>query len=524
MDSLYTSLTNTVAGAADKLTSTVVGAAESASSIYRSARSPQPFRQPSSSAVVSSAAVDDSSAGPDEFAESLALLRTLCQRAPSLEAALSLTGSLRTELASVRAELASTKAALERTLESEVAANRRAVAAEADVQTLKVALAEWTGEQMEVVASRGSRRFPSSSVPQPIVSTLAPTIISRAIPPLFQHHPPQPIVRRTAIFRALQSVEGLLKGSASHAHEDSDATQSAASSTTVSEVPSRRGSNAAADAPNSLKPMSWKAALERLDAVRADLTALASVESLKAAVHIRSPSMAHGLSGSNVVLASDVDSLQAGGGTSVNAVSTVETLLLETTGAATMASARADEAPARAAAVTGGGDAAGAPMISFILSALPSSEPAQTRIMKRGLRVLACDGGGVRGLMMVRTLAELERRTGRRIHDLFDLVVGTSTGGVLALGICSHLSLEAIEKCYRSMRDSFAEYHPVMQEVRRSILGNSHSPEPIEKALKGLFGENKHLLELPRWPLGAVLAATASQDPIEPFLFRTCVH
>ena len=535
MDSLYTSLTSTVVGAADKLTSTVVGAAESASSIMRT-RSPQQFARPSSATTKTDTkpdapgSVDDVASANtnfDEFAESLGLLRTLCQRAPSVEAALSLGVSLRSELSSVRAELAATKAALERTLESEVTANRRAVAAEADVQTLKAALAEWTGEQMEVVASRGSRSFSSSSVPQPIVSTLAPSIVSRVIPPLFSHHPKNdgPIVRRTAIFRALQAVEGILKGSASHSHaphEDIDVARSAASSATVSEAPSRRGSTAA-DAPNVLKPgkpISWKHALERLDAVRADLSALASVESLKMAVRIRSPSVSRGLSGSNVVLASDVDSLEVAGGTSAVAVSTAVngTLLFEST---TMASASADETYSRTVAVEAEGGDSAAPIISHFLGALPSSEPAKTRITKRGLRVLACDGGGVRGLIMIRTLAELERRTGRRTHDLFDLVVGTSTGGVLALGICSHLSLDAIERCYREMRESFSDYHPVLQEVRRSMFGTSHDAGPIEKALKGLFGENKHLLELPRWPLGAVLAATASQEPIEPFLFRT---
>ena len=53
------------------------------------------------------------------------------------------------------------------------------------------------------------------------------------------------------------------------------------------------------------------------------------------------------------------------------------------------------------------------------------------------MRVLAIDGGGIRGIIPTTVLAELERRTGRRICDLFDVVVGTSTGGILALAcIC----------------------------------------------------------------------------------------
>ena len=50
-------------------------------------------------------------------------------------------------------------------------------------------------------------------------------------------------------------------------------------------------------------------------------------------------------------------------------------------------------------------------------------------------RVLSIDGGGVRGLVPALILAEIERRTGRPIYEHFDLVVGTSTGAILALGL-----------------------------------------------------------------------------------------
>jgi predicted acylesterase/phospholipase RssA len=48
------------------------------------------------------------------------------------------------------------------------------------------------------------------------------------------------------------------------------------------------------------------------------------------------------------------------------------------------------------------------------------------------VRVLTIDGGGIRGLIPALVLAEIERRTGRRIGELADLVAGTSTGAILA--------------------------------------------------------------------------------------------
>jgi uncharacterized protein len=51
------------------------------------------------------------------------------------------------------------------------------------------------------------------------------------------------------------------------------------------------------------------------------------------------------------------------------------------------------------------------------------------------VKVLCIDGGGIRGLIPALVLAEIERRTGRRIAELVDLVAGTSTGGILACGL-----------------------------------------------------------------------------------------
>lgn len=54
---------------------------------------------------------------------------------------------------------------------------------------------------------------------------------------------------------------------------------------------------------------------------------------------------------------------------------------------------------------------------------------------ERPIRVLAIDGGGIRGLVPARVLAALEARTGHRTGDLFDCIAGTSTGGVIAVGV-----------------------------------------------------------------------------------------
>ena len=48
-------------------------------------------------------------------------------------------------------------------------------------------------------------------------------------------------------------------------------------------------------------------------------------------------------------------------------------------------------------------------------------------------KVLSLDGGGIRGIISAIILKEIERRTQKRIWQLFDLIAGTSTGGFLAM-------------------------------------------------------------------------------------------
>jgi patatin-like phospholipase/acyl hydrolase len=51
------------------------------------------------------------------------------------------------------------------------------------------------------------------------------------------------------------------------------------------------------------------------------------------------------------------------------------------------------------------------------------------------MRVLSIDGGGIRGIIPALVLCHLEQRTGRPVAALFDLVAGTSTGGILATAL-----------------------------------------------------------------------------------------
>src|SRR3954462_8760457 len=66
------------------------------------------------------------------------------------------------------------------------------------------------------------------------------------------------------------------------------------------------------------------------------------------------------------------------------------------------------------------------------------------------MKALAIDGGGIRGLIPALVLAEIERRTGRAMTTMVDVIAGTSTGGIIACGLArpEPMSAEEIAAIY----------------------------------------------------------------------------
>ena len=54
---------------------------------------------------------------------------------------------------------------------------------------------------------------------------------------------------------------------------------------------------------------------------------------------------------------------------------------------------------------------------------------------RNGSRILCLDGGGIKGLNQIEILHQIEVSTGKKIIELFDWIVGTSTGGIIALAL-----------------------------------------------------------------------------------------
>ena len=72
---------------------------------------------------------------------------------------------------------------------------------------------------------------------------------------------------------------------------------------------------------------------------------------------------------------------------------------------------------------------------STLLNSCISNAECTNQPSLKGDRVLCLDGGGIKGLVLIEMLMAIEQITGKRIRELFDWIIGTSTGGILALAM-----------------------------------------------------------------------------------------
>jgi hypothetical protein len=70
--------------------------------------------------------------------------------------------------------------------------------------------------------------------------------------------------------------------------------------------------------------------------------------------------------------------------------------------------------------------------------------------MGKKIKILSIDGGGTRGLMPSTILHNIEKETGKSITDLFDVIVGSATGGIIATALAAGVSTNDIIDIYFS--------------------------------------------------------------------------
>jgi len=130
----------------------------------------------------------------------------------------------------------------------------------------------------------------------------------------------------------------------------------------------------------------------------------------------------------------------------------------------------------------------------------------------RTYRILSLDGGGIRGVFPAAFLARLEEAVGAPIGSYFDLIAGTSTGGIIAIGLGLGLPASEILKLYVDRGPEIFDQHhgPVENLIRKAARGvrhlftTKHSSEALRDALVDVLGsrklgESRTRLVIPAW-------------------------
>lgn len=139
--------------------------------------------------------------------------------------------------------------------------------------------------------------------------------------------------------------------------------------------------------------------------------------------------------------------------------------------------------------------------------------------------ILSISGGGIRGLIPAIILAELEKRIGKPIADCFDLISGTSTGGIIACllaapdskGAVKYTSSKIVELYKQFGKTAF--YRNSFRKVLSlgGLLSTKYSTKPLAKLLHEYFGK----LKLSQTKTNLLIPTYQISNTPAPYFFKT---
>ena len=113
------------------------------------------------------------------------------------------------------------------------------------------------------------------------------------------------------------------------------------------------------------------------------------------------------------------------------------------------------------------------------------------------VRVLCVDGGGIKGLLPLQAIKDLEEKTGKPVSELFDLMVGTSTGGIIVSSLAvpgpdgkpKWSADELIQKYIKMVKSAFTNslIHKVI--TCNGIFGAKIESRGFDQLLHNHYGE-----------------------------------
>ncbi|MBN8567729.1 MAG: patatin-like phospholipase family protein [Flavobacteriales bacterium] len=118
---------------------------------------------------------------------------------------------------------------------------------------------------------------------------------------------------------------------------------------------------------------------------------------------------------------------------------------------------------------------------------------------EKTFKILSIDGGGIKGLYSASILKKFEEKFGTLSSNHFDMICGTSTGGLIALAIALKIPANEICNFYtqegpKIFPESGSIWLPVIGQMKKNyikqiIKGGKYSDQPFKEALIKIFGD-----------------------------------
>ena len=103
-------------------------------------------------------------------------------------------------------------------------------------------------------------------------------------------------------------------------------------------------------------------------------------------------------------------------------------------------------------------------------------------------KMLALDGGGIRGVLTLSILKAIEEQVGKKLCEYFDYIAGTSTGAIIAAGLAKGMSVDDLIAFYRKTGTEMFQRTRFLDR-----LNSLYRDGPLQGQLKDVFGEHTDL-------------------------------
>ena len=119
-------------------------------------------------------------------------------------------------------------------------------------------------------------------------------------------------------------------------------------------------------------------------------------------------------------------------------------------------------------------------------------------MINKPFKILCIDGGGIKGVFSAQVLAEFEEAFNTKTSEHFDLICGTSTGGIIALGVVGGIPMKDVVQFYVdngprifAQRWKVGKLGEWLFILKQAFVKSKYCDKALRNAMEKVFGQKK---------------------------------